>query len=1346
MVLDDVGIRQTLREAVGGPTPLNVRIINGVQDLTAADRQALLAEGIAVSEDLDGFVSGRELVVNRARANTRVEVSLLAAHEILGHYGMRALHGPNLNATLDRYFGRLGGLRGVVQQAQQFGVSIPDQYAGQYQRARTGDRNAQRAVVQEMFAAAAESNQLNPGSPVANAVSDFVSRVKGFLARFPVIGRMFNGFTERDIMRVVRDAGRAARRTTAPDAVGPVDTAASIGGIRNRLAGIKPEDHVIIGADGKSTVIKVAETGRDADGKPVTFVNKVDTVDDIDAAATDRVKQAAQNAAQAVLGTATDQLSTKRDPIKRRPDQGKLRTKLRESSALLKFQEAFIDSQEKLRRTAKGLNQFLQASPEATASIVTSIDESLETTIARLEEVPEGKTVDEDAVAEQTRLVDAVRREFDQTFESSNEQDIHDALSLHTKAVRYKGLAAEDFRNNVVERDAALKEAVDATSAIRKTTPEETVRTASTVAFALKTLESNRAAFLMRHPLEGEAATQRKEILDKVSELNKAGSELQPSLAKSFREQLERIVAESFESPEAYADAFARVNTTGMTTEAALEALNVAGVTETNYGDFTAIIENLQSQVAATQKMRVTTLPQAYFNEQALFGFKHDFPIARARNDKDTLLADRFTQSHHLDYTSESERKSQFSNDVINNTRVQSHLASQATHFNNEVLRSLAMNVLASQGSDLHREKTSNFYDVKRLDIISKSSEQFQRWVTNQEEGKNTGRFFMYAVPNSDAVVAMEFDTISSSPKQIRGERKGEELREFTALKTARFVNGATARMMTRYNANFVPRSHVREFLTAGFFLTADEGLKAAGTYLSRTLDNNVAAPEIYQYMRARNQRTPEGQRKQAELLRKSATVRQLKELIDQGGLVTQLAGFNEPGQTGLDPRGRGGLARSGQAVDNLLGSLSDTTDAIVRLSAYQAQLSQGKSKQEAAAYAKRLANFEQRGKYGGPLGDAIMFFNPAAAGAGRAIESLLEGEFARPTLMAAVGAGMSIGFLSAALAGEDEQTGENLYDREGLDRQTTDLRLPVSGDLAASMPAGFSVGSLGVLFGVQLAGFLRGQQDVSQLASNTLEILLNNFSPVPSSSIPLVDSQGDARPIRYLFDTFTPTALKPVLQFQANLNGLGLPIYRTGFSNTAGGFTDAFNGRESDIGTWSDRMAVAMHEATGGRIDVNPGSLRHFMSSYFTGINTVMDFGAEVYNLQDGVGAGSTFVDRSLGFGGFFSRLGHNDEYYQTRKEVEALSKQLKTYEATGRDELANSLRARLPGNFDDLIKQINRNRRLQDEVNSEMRPLLYGNQYSAGQKRQARDVQNERRRLLQQEGLTLLRQATGQ
>lgn len=1322
-----------------------MRFINDIDQLTSDDRAALNAANITVTPDLDGFVSGGELVVNRSRIKTAAQAAVFAAHEILGHVGLRALYGPDLNKTLDNYYARLGGLSGVINSGAEFGVSLPDQYPELVQAARVrGNKNAQRALVQEVIARAAETTVAEPGSPIANAVSDFTSRVKSFMARVPLLGRLFSGFSQRDIMRVVRESGKAAKQLKSP--ITGVATAASFAGTTERAAGIKSGDRVVYSPTGETLVITPDKRGKAPDGGALRSGNTTRVIKNVNEEAQIVLKQKAQNAVRALTGTAVDQLKGSRDPIKRAPDKGTQRKKINESSTLINLQKNFADSTEPSRRVQKKAKKFLADPLQAD-----SVNDRIEQTVFDvLEDTEASDTVDvfgDSPAAVQARLLADVEAEVRKTTRSADKHALNDTLSLHEKITRYRSLAIEKFRDLVVDLDGKVDTAASALASVLGTdNVEQAMKSAGEVMYALSSIEQNNALHRTHAPLDDAGRQKRALVLKRLAALDNNGSRLSEAEGAKLAQELEQIGRAHYNGPGgpgAYDAARLDVNSTGLSTRAAQEILDFSNVTDDNYGVYTGIIDATKASLDAAYEMRKNELPQAYWNERTLHGFKHNFPVESVDIKKYPLYANSYTQRGYLDYQSETERKSQFTDNTVYNARIQAQLASQGAHFNSEVMRSLAFNVLANKSNAGYQDATGNFYDVEKVGVISKNTKEFREYITNQMEKKSAGNTFMYALPDSDAVVVMKFSQLSDSPKAIRGERVGEELRDNWVFKTSRTVTGGMSVMTTRMNANFIPRSHVREFIMGGLFIAAEEGLGAVGSYLSNTLDNTTAAPDIYTYMRLRNTRTPEAERQRKELLRTSPTARALQDLIEQGGLVTQLSAISEPGQAGITRRNTSSkLANTGVALDNWVGSITDASDAIVRLSAYQAQLAQGKSKQEAANYAKRLANFESRGRYSGPLGDLLMFYNPTAIGAGRFAESMFEGEYARPALIASVGAGIAFQMIASAFSpDDDENPGKKLFDREGMDRQTTDIRIPI-GDLTVAIPAGFSVMSMGFLIGNQLGAFMRGRQDMSQLAANTFEVMTSNFSPIPASSVPLVDAQGQLRIFRYAADSITPSGIKPIMQFFANLNGLGLPIYKTGFANSAGGLTDAFNGRESDIGTWAERLAVHAHENTSGKVDINPGSLRHFMGSYFTAINTVLDFGAEAYNLTDGVEFGNSFVDRSLGFGGFISKTGHNDEYYKMRRSIDALSKQVKEYENTGRTEAAKNLRERLPPNFDELILSINRNKRAQDKVNSEMRPIIYGAEGSVGEKRAAVDVQNERRRLLQAEGLDLMRQ----
>lgn len=1336
MQLDDAGIRATLANVSGGAVPLRVRIIDGIEGLNPQDRQRLRDAGITPTKDLDGFVSGSTLVVNKRNVNTATQVGVLAAHEILGHVGLRALHGNRLNTELDNYFRQLGGARKIAELGQQYGVSLPDQYGALYKGALNGDPQARRALVQELLAAAAETNYLRGDRTVAQGISDFVSRVKGFLARFPGLGKLFDTMSERDIMRVVRDSAKAAKQLS--ERVAPIDTAASIGAV-SRVAGIAKEDFAVITPDGETFVTKSERRVRQG-ADLVRGENVTQTIDDVTGAAREAIRTRTLNTFEKVLGATANQISPKQNPLRRGPDAGKARAVLGEASWIVKLQENFADSQERMRRASNAVRKVFNQSPDTLAELGARIDETLQDILLPADRNTSTQTDffgESQSVAEARRLAD-LRADLRKSTHSNVQSDLSDAMAVYTKAQRYRGLAMEQSRNELVDLDIRVDESLESLAAELGVSIDEAKRSANGVMYALSSLEKNAASYLLQSPVDAVGASKRARLLERYEALNNDGATLSAEFASKMKQDLEAIGRQHYNGPTDYDLNASEVNTTGMSTAAATQLLDAAGVSAKNLGTYQGVIDAARGHVDATLRMRNAILPQAYFNERALFGFTHDYPTDTVDTGDGgfPLYVNEHTIKSHDDFQNAEEQQSQLSGNPLDDVRIQSVLASQSQHYNAEMMRSLAMNVIASRGDDTFRTASNGFFDVKQVELVSKNSKAFRDWSTNKLDETESKDTFMYAVPNSDAAVLIRFDNISNSPVAIRGERKGEQMRQTNTFKALRVANGAMSRMMTRYNLNFLPRSHVREHIIGALTLSSEQGLGAAKDFLGKALDNNVMLPEIYTYMRLRNTRTRESEAERNAMLQTSQVARDLQDLIDNSGLVTQLSALSEPGQADITKRNTSsGLAKGAQGFENYLGSASDATDALVRLSLYQTRLQQGASKQEAADYAKRFANFESRGKYSGPLGDAIMFFNPTAVSASRAVETLLEGEYARPTMMAAVGAGIAYQVLGGALFGGEE---DNLFDREGMDRQTTDLRIPLSDDTTFSIPAGFGPASAAFLVGNQLGAMLRGKQDMMQLAANSYEILTTNFAPVPASGIPLVDSQGNVNIGKYVVDTFTPAALKPVGQFFANMNGLGLPIYRQGNSLSAGGLTDAFNGRESDVGTWSERMAVAMHESTGGALDVNPGTLRHFMTSYFNAVNVVMDMGAEVYNLTDGVEAGHAFVDRSVGFGGFFSRTGKQDDYYKSRRKVDAIYKQLRTYENTGRTEAAEKLRARLPANFDEIRKAINRNKSAQDKANTELRPIIYG-VGSQGEKAAAIQQLNDRRELLQEEGLKL-------
>ena len=168
-----------------------------------------------VDELTDGFVFRGRLYYNTENIRTVSEARLLAAHEGIGHLGLRNRFGPNLRPVLSDFYERIGGLDATIEMGARLGLDLPTVYPGLVQEARNGLPEAQQQIIEELVAQGAENEFIAEPTTrrlIGNAISDLVSRIREWASRVPGLSEVFGRFDDRDLMRLVRETARDARR------------------------------------------------------------------------------------------------------------------------------------------------------------------------------------------------------------------------------------------------------------------------------------------------------------------------------------------------------------------------------------------------------------------------------------------------------------------------------------------------------------------------------------------------------------------------------------------------------------------------------------------------------------------------------------------------------------------------------------------------------------------------------------------------------------------------------------------------------------------------------------------------------------------------------------------------------------------------------------------------------------------------------------------------------------------------------------------------------------------------------------------------------------------------------
>jgi hypothetical protein len=262
-----------------------------------------------------------------------------------------------------------------------------------------------------------------------------------------------------------------------------------------------------------------------------------------------------------------------------------------------------------------------------------------------------------------------------------------------------------------------------------------------------------------------------------------------------------------------------------------------------------------------------------------------------------------------------------------------------------------------------------------------------------------------------------------------------------------------------------------------------------------------------------------------------------------------------------------GKLKSAGRGMINWLSDYNDSMENAVRLSAYKAALDRGIGKQEAASIAKNLTvNFNRKGQIAVQAGALYAFFNAAVQGTTRLAQTLrgpagkkiMAGGFLLGTMQAA---------LLAAAGFDDEEPPEFVRERN--------LILPIGGDkyLTFPMPLGYHVipSTSRIITEWALSGFKDTPDRIASLTGMYLEA----FNPVGNAG--------------WSAQTLAPTFADPIVALTENRDWTGKPIARKDFSNLDP--TPGYTRAKDTASEFSTQIAKFLNYASGGT-EFKPGVL----------------------------------------------------------------------------------------------------------------------------------------------------------
>lgn len=545
-----------------------------------------------------------------------------------------------------------------------------------------------------------------------------------------------------------------------------------------------------------------------------------------------------------------------------------------------------------------------------------------------------------------------------------------------------------------------------------------------------------------------------------------------------------------------------------------------------------------------------------------------------------------------------------------------------------------------------------------------------------------------------------------------------------TLLDVANFITGGIGQLHTRFNLKFAPLNFVRDAITNLYLVGTDLGLSDMAGFA-----NNVAE-QVYKggmkntwkiiSMYNKDQLGELKKYVQIEARKGNTYPRDMVEYLEQGGMVaiTQSLSNQTAFERTMQEISPSKILQTKKQITTFFDTYMGTFELASRVAVYRvfrdnylAKNAPGKSgkevpenvraaaMEEAAVYAKELANFEKMGTSGRTLGGFFMFFRASTVGAARALQTIspalmsldtavkgldptIRGnpdalaqfkkdymksrQRAQGLMMSGFGLGVTIYFLSAMMSGGLEDDGEESTINDDLSRWTRYARFDMSsvpgfqkGDVI-QIPWGFGLGGIPAI-GAQIAGLAANENSPRSIMANMVEITLDSFAPIPVSRIdPTEDLRSGAT---WFVDSISPTAVRPIIEYAMNTNAFGSPITNLMYSRR---FGSAYQSMGNTPQLFKD-IAINVAEATDGAIVLNPDVLYFFSNNYIDAVSTTAQ---NLYSLNLTAQGKKDFEAKfdTILFGSFFSKYSKIDQraYSRATKKIDRLKGQLDLFKDT--------------------------------------------------------------------------------
>jgi hypothetical protein len=280
--------------------------------------------------------------------------------------------------------------------------------------------------------------------------------------------------------------------------------------------------------------------------------------------------------------------------------------------------------------------------------------------------------------------------------------------------------------------------------------------------------------------------------------------------------------------------------------------------------------------------------------------------------------------------------------------------------------------------------------------------------------------------------------------------------------------------------------------------------------------------------------------------------------------------------------------------VKDFVMSANDAVENATRLSTYVVLRERGASEARAASAAKNITvNFNKKGELGTAMNALWVFSNAGVQGSARLFKALKNPRVQKIAGGIVVGS-MSMAMLNRYLGGDDDDDGENYYDKIPMWIKENNLILmrPGGGYFKIPVPYGYNVFWA---VGQAMDKVIHNPETAVQTAGELTGAVVNAFNPMGGelgfSSKKVVQS-------------LSPTITRPVVDIALNENFFGAPIYKEQRFGPPKAKSHQFFKSTSEV---SKTVAQSLNEITGGHAykpgwaDVSP-DVMDYVAEYLAG------------------------------------------------------------------------------------------------------------------------------------------------